>query len=479
MTVGEVKVPWDHARAPHCSALVVRLFLFFCAPLVSVFRCFRPWVPAALALSGCPPLVPPPPPFFLRASLASVVSLFPALSALGLGALWLPPPSFGFFMVFLFFFASFVSPFPLLPASGALALCACLPLPLLFFCGILCVKRCFLFWCFLWCCVVSWCAASSSLVRRVVLRCVGFVGFACCLPPPPCCCPCRPACCCCLVRFGALSWGAVPCFSATPPVLRCAVVCVVSCCVALCCFVSAGWCRVLLPVISGCLLLGAAVPCCLVVVCFVVGVPAWLRGLLPCCSLWFVVVPCSPVVCPLVFCFRVVLCCGALLSVLLCCWCLFVLWSVLGRGARLPRCAACAVSFVAPSAVFCGSSRAALCCALPACLVASLCCAASLLLCWSGPVVLPVVSGCLSPGPVVRCCFLAARCGVGGPGAALLCAAVRRGALLPDAVSSGAVLPCGAVLSGFAGAGWCPAVCIALLVVFVCYRFVLKPLQNL
>ena len=366
--------------APHCSALVVGLFLFFCAPLVSVFRCFRPWVPAALALSGCPPLVPPPPVLFLRASFASVVSLFPALGALGLGALWLPPPSFGFF--FIYFFCPFCLPFSFASGLGCLgALRLLAPAPP-FFCRVWCVKRCFLLRRFLWCCVASWCAASSRLVCRVVLRCVGFVGFACSAPPPPCCCLCRLACCCCLVRFGALSWGAVPCLSATPPVLRCAVVCVVSCCVALCCFVSAGWCRVLLPVVSGCLLLGAAVPCCLVVVCFVVCVPAWLRGLLPCCSLWFVVVPCSLVVCSLVFCFRVVLCCGALLSVLLCCWCLFVLWSVLGCGAPLPCCAACAVSFVAPRAVFCGSSRAALCRAVPACLgcFPVLCCVAFVVL---------------------------------------------------------------------------------------------------
>ena len=61
--------------------------------------------------------------------------------------------------------------------------------------------------------------------------------------------------------------------------------------------------------------------------CFVAGVPVWSRGLLPCSVLWFVVVSCSPVLCPVELCFRVVLCCAALLSVLLCWWCLFVLMS--------------------------------------------------------------------------------------------------------------------------------------------------------
>ena len=43
----------------------------------------------------------------------------------------------------------------------------------------------------------------------------------------------------------------------------------------------------------------------------------------------------------------------------------------------------------------------------------------------------------------------------------------------------GAVLPCGVVLLASAGAGLCPAVCFALLVVFVCFLFFQKPLQNL
>ena len=130
-----------------------------------------------------------------------------------------------------------------------------------------------------------------------------------------------------LARCCALSWGAVLCCSTVPPVVRCAVVCVFSCCVVLRCLLCAGCCLVLLRVVSGCLLLGLVVSCCLLLASFVAGVPVRPRGLLPCCVLWFAVVPCSPVLCPVVLCFRVVLCCGALLSVLLCWWCLFVLFS--------------------------------------------------------------------------------------------------------------------------------------------------------
>ena len=110
--------------------------------------------------------------------------------------------------------------------------------------------------------------------------------------------------------------------------------------------------------------MGLVVRCCLLVACFVAGVPAWPCGLLLCCSLWFVVVPCSLVLCPVLLCCRVVLCCGVLQSVLLCWWCLFVLCPVLGRGAALPCCAACVLLSVALRAVVCGACRAALCCAV-------------------------------------------------------------------------------------------------------------------
>ena len=109
------------------------------------------------------------------------------------------------------------------------------------------------------------------------------------------------------------------------------------CCVLLCCGV-VPWCCTLLcigcfswclslPFCVGldCFCLCLDVRYCLLVVCFFACVPVWPCDPLPCCVLWFVVVPWSPVLCALVPCFRVVLCCGVLLSLLLCWWCLFVL----------------------------------------------------------------------------------------------------------------------------------------------------------
>ena len=96
-----------------------------------------------------------------------------------------------------------------------------------------------------------------------------------------------------------------------------------------CCFVCAGWCYVLLPVVAGWSLLGLVPCCCFLLACVVAGAPAWARGLLPCCVLWFVVVPRTPVLCPV---FRgPVLLCGAVLwrpaVLFLCLWCWFVSFS--------------------------------------------------------------------------------------------------------------------------------------------------------
>ena len=65
---------------------------------------------------------------------------------------------------------------------------------------------------------------------------------------------------------------------------------------------------------------------------------------MPCSVLWFVLVPCFPVLCPVMLCFRVVLCCGALLSIFLSWRRLFVLCPVLGRCLLLP-----VLCFPAPS----------------------------------------------------------------------------------------------------------------------------------
>ena len=184
----------------------------------------------------------------------------------------------------------------------------------------------------------------------------------------------------------------------------CCAACPAMCC-CLRCFVLCGappsglsW-LVLLPVVSGCLLLGPVVRCHLLEAPLVAVVPAWPRGLVPCCVPSSVVEPCSPVLCPVVPWFALVLCCGGLLSVLLFWWCLFILCPVLGRSAALPYCAACGVSFVAPCAVFCGAFHAALCCAV----LARLRCFA----------VLCIVALIVAVG-VLRCClwFLAVRCRV-------------------------------------------------------------------
>ena len=83
--------------------------------------------------------------------------------------------------------------------------------------------------------------------------------------------------------------------------------------------------------------MGLVACCCFPLVCVVSAAPAWLRGLLPCCVLWFVVVPCSPGPCP-VFC-GAVLPCGAALwraAVRLRLLLLFV--------CVLPRCVRCRVA---------------------------------------------------------------------------------------------------------------------------------------
>ena len=61
-----------------------------------------------------------------------------------------------------------------------------------------------------------------------------------------------------------------------------------------CCIVRAGWCCVLLPVVAGCSSLGLVACCCVPLACVASVALTWPRGLLPCCVLWFVVVPVRP-----------------------------------------------------------------------------------------------------------------------------------------------------------------------------------------
>ena len=229
---------------------------FWCAsPFLLPFSFFRPPPGCVSPCSVCV--------FFLLfcAPLGSVFLMFPALGALGLGALWLLPSSF------------FFSPRPLSPLFRCLrpwvpwasGLCGCRPAPFFLF----------LFFHVVWCPAVACCFVRCFIVYGAVVRCCVlwclfgnlpypgalcslFVWYAvsCCLfwlcrvvltcPPPAAALVVRPVAAALFLvvaRCCALSWGAVPCCSAVPPLLRCAVVCVVSCCLVLNCFVCAGWCR--------------------------------------------------------------------------------------------------------------------------------------------------------------------------------------------------------------------------------------------
>ena len=182
-------------------------------------------------------------------------------------------------------------------------------------------------WCFLWCSVVSWCAVwSCPLVCCAVLRCVGGVGSPCSAPPPavalvigPVTFAWSPL----VARCCALSWGAVLCCSAVPPVVRCAVVTVVSCCVVLSTLVCARPCRVVARCLwvfvawSGWLLLSFGCVRCRLCPCLAAS-PAALLCAVVCGGARF---PCA-VSCGAVFRFGAVLWCPAvcfaLLLVLIC-----------------------------------------------------------------------------------------------------------------------------------------------------------------
>ena len=285
------------------------VFLFFCAPLSLVIRCFPSGVPWALALCG--PAARPPSVFFSS-------SLVPPPFVFCFARCAPVFVSFLFFFLFLFlplFSSSLVCPlcgasaglcvlgcgvcwcvllWVLCPGGGRSALALCrwvLPGCACSVCGVACRVAVFRFvLCFARCCVACLCEAWFLL--RAAAPCCRCLA------------PCRGRWLCSVLGCGAaLLWCAA-----------CRAVC---CCprrvllVVPCCFVRAGWCCVLLPVVAGCWLLGLVACCCFLLACVVAGAPGWPPGLLPCCDLSFVVVPRSSVVCP-VFC-GAVLPCGALL----------------------------------------------------------------------------------------------------------------------------------------------------------------------
>ena len=376
------------------------------------------------------------------------------------------------------------------------------------------------------CCAALLRVVSSGVVLFCAVLCS--VGAAACCAVPSGAARCPGALCSAALRFAVfpravcvLSWrGGACCCSPLCFVLcvsRGAVLCVpcplrsVRCCASLC------WCaRVVLFVWCVLLLAPGAVVCrgavlglvargCLLVACFGVGVPVWPRGLFPCgwCGLlWCPAFLCRVLwCCAVAWCCAVVLCCrvavllglalpscGLSCCAVLCCWlavlffarwwclravvlfsscCAFPVFSAL--CAAVPCCAGC--DALLPCVVCCGAVLS--CGAVVSCSAVVLrCClcllcppaarraapVSSALLLVPRAVACPCALWCL-PGrsAVWWCCSGVSWC------LAVLCVVLWCPA--PCAVSSGAVLPCGAVLVGC-------AVRLSALLVFV-FPFVL------
>ena len=331
------------------------------SPVVSVLRLGSPWALVSCGPPACPPLVclffPLPCLWCSVVSGPGCLGPWPSLVPSPGSPLCFfhfspsPPPLFFFFLAVLLFFVGllfflFFFLFPLLP---------------------------FFF--------PPWCADCAVLGPVRVSWVVGCAGVCCCGHCGParagvrlCCvvgCFCRCLVPCCGPWLcSVLGCGAV--------LLWCAASRVVWCCprrvllVVPCCFVRAGWSCVLLPVVAGCSLLGLVARRCFSLMCVFAGAPAWPLRLLPCCVLWLVVVPCSPVLCPVYH--GPVLPCGAvlwrpavrfsLLVVLVCVLFLCVRCCVALRvvlfGAGLVRavvaasCCGLSLCFVVSPLVFCG-----------------------------------------------------------------------------------------------------------------------------
>ena len=406
-------------------AVVVGCFLLaFLFP-----RCLRRSVfsgPGCLRPGRLVVLRPLPPLFFLfffLRPLVSCVRWFLARAAVGLGALW--PPAWPSSLLVFFFFSSspppslfscfFCFPFfsPLLPFCGFFHFFPALAYRLCGFRAGMCVLGCRVCWCVLLCRWVllggvrSLCVVACRVWWRVLCCAWCCVG---------CLCPAwfllsAAAPCCHLLVFCRGPWlcSVLGCGDV---LLWCAASRSVCCCGAV--LFGSRWlvlCGVL-PVVTC---------CCFTLACVVTGAPAWPRGLLPCCVLWFVVVPRPPVLCPVFF--RALLPCGAvlwrpavrfpLLVVLVCVFSLCVPCCVALRVLLFGAGLVCAVV---------GVSR----CGVSLCVVVShwaFCGAVVLLRC-------VVVSCCAVCCPVVSCalccvlrCCAALRCCAGGPCCAVVCAA--------------------------------------------------------
>ena len=258
------------------------------------------------------------------------------------------------------------------------------------------------------CCVVCLVAVLGRilprlLLWRVVALCLSLGAVL-----------CRPA----VLPVVRLLLFLVPCFLALPvswrPLCGAVLVCLRRCCLCGTLLPLWRWCFVLLPVVFGCLLLGLAIPCSLLVgpggsrcpvsvVCCGVSLGAVLRRLLG------VVPPGLVLLCAVLFCF-------ALIRAVVRC---VVTWGAVRRPGVLCLPALC-FGF-SPCTVCVFPWCVAACCCSPLCFVPCVSCA--VVLCVPCP---------LRP---VWCCY-----------AALL----SLGGLPPCAVPRGVVLPCGAVVS-------CPA----------------------
>ena len=337
----------------------------------------------------------------------SCFACFPAPGALGLGVLSLPPPLF-FFFPLLPSVRPVVTCFACFPAWGALGLGVLLPPPPLFF------------------------------------------SFFFLLPPPP---PC------CLWRF-LLSGCLGPLRPPSPPfcfffplcgaVLRCAGARSLCCARRLCCF---WWLVLLVPGVaafcwgsaggSGCPALSFGGVCRLWCPCLVLPP----LGVFP-------VVSCSPVLCPVVLCGRVVLCCGALS------WFFFFFLAAGGAGFLL---------FPVGSGLRAGSGSFLFLCS--ACAVLCWCaCVVALCSVLSRPrgvswcfVLLPVVFVCLLLGLAVLCCLLV------GPGGSwcrvsVACCGVSLGAVVRRVAARCAAWRCVVVrcVVSFCSVWCCLALCCVL-----------------
>ena len=349
-------------------------------PFSFFFPCFFSFFLFCLLFAGTLFFFPPPsfsvffpPPFC--APVISGVPCVPALGALGRGNLLsppAPPPPF-FFLPSCFFFLSVPCRWcgaGLVGASWAagcagvcfggavavVALCAvlsrpsgagwcCVVLPVVFGCLLLGLAAlcCLLAGhgvVFRWCshCLAAWLAVLwfGVVCLGAQLPCVVFCGAVLlCGGVLLCSAVCLRRCLCLLFfscRFAsvvcALGCRAVRSLSSAPcALLCCAVLVPLRCAVRVVCAVSGAWScwfLVSLRVFGGPLV--ALVAWRLLLVVFVgLGVRAW--PLLPSLSV-FPVVSCSPVLCPVALCRRVVLCCGALSSFFF--FCFFALLVALG-----------------------------------------------------------------------------------------------------------------------------------------------------